>query len=113
MEVAENKKWAVGMNQQQFTSEFKRRVVNAGSPPPDAIPNVDEWLLRPELKYHGIPPINPEKMTIDGQAKKEEKKEDPVLYCRGCKREFKHVKGNRMAQAAHERYCKALLNMKL
>lgn len=109
--VPEEKRWAVGLSQVEFEHEFLRR-----NPVADAIPRVEKWL--------GVP--IPESRAIDGfkisddthetevpGIPKEEKSKEEVIYCRGCKREFKHKKGNKLARSSHERHCKEFMKVKI
>jgi hypothetical protein len=107
MENMESREWAVGMPQQEFNIEFRRR-----NPESDVIPDVRTWTQSFEVEQRGIDPFELENMILEQKVKpKEIKKEIP--FCPGCKREFDHPKGAKLARAAHMKHCKVLLNTKL
>ncbi len=107
MPVVKSKEWAEGLEQNEFIIEFLKRFPYSS----DCIPYGKEWVTKEPSKYHGIDPVNPELIILED--KPERKRDTGILYCRGCKREFKHERGNVLARGAHERYCKVLLNTKL
>ncbi|MDE2015963.1 MAG: hypothetical protein KGJ89_05055 [Patescibacteria group bacterium] len=107
--MEEHKKWAVGLSQ----TEFEREYCNRFPWGMDTIPDVNEWLSFENGKPDIIDAFNPELMVeefpesvLSKKERQEEVEQKSQFYCRGCKREFKY----RVAQAGHERKCKAFLN---
>lgn len=91
--MQDEREWARGLTQEEFSHEFQRR--NAGT---DVIPSVTEWVNGHDPVYNGIPDIPAESYEIDGPAPVQ----TPLTYkCRGCSKEFSIA----IARAGHERYC--------
>ena len=118
MNIAEHKRWASELSDQEFWHEFQRRY-----PLSDNIPDKSEWLSVPEPINPMIDGVKPDDIMVnDYEPKKKmadrvynsvsiDKPLKKEYFCRGegCDRVFTAYIG----QVAHERRCSKALNTKL
>jgi hypothetical protein len=109
------REWAVGMTQEQLNTEWLKRF-----PFSDVIPDVKIWPYNRPVRENNFKPINPEDYQNDilppkieeKEERPEEKKGNGILYCRGCKREFKPGRGQKAGLLSHENACKEILHLR-
>jgi len=120
MQVEERKQWALEFKAQDvFHQEFLRRYPNA-----DYIPERNKWLGVQDIKGQGIDAFSLEQMVDDKPIKKEEGFKFEIIQCRGCEKMFdpmnykkpntdkKKQNAANLARRAHERHCKAVLDVR-
>lgn len=108
----EDKAWAEGLSEKEFTGEFVRR-----HPFADTVPDQNEWLGRGKAESRAIEPFNPELMEVEevsihkaimAKDKKPYDKygvitqKDGTFACVGCGRESKA----RIGIISHAKKCK-------
>ncbi len=103
--IAEERKWAEGMNETDFQAEYGKRFPHAGS-----CPTV--------MKYLSWTP--PDYRTIDSRIEHEIEETPKVekvdeYVCRGCGRTWDAdpLKRKRLGYFSHMRHCKELMKLKV
>jgi len=109
MEVAESRKWAVGLDSTEYVREYVRR-----HPVADSIPDQNKYIAERDPQYRGISAfVALEEDNSDSAAKQAKKvKHEKDAVCQGCGKTYTHPSAKFANLHRHQQHCQTYKTLK-